>query len=48
MTQYDYDYHNLVEDIYFIDDEDILENNDICPPNWENYYHNITQELVED
>ena len=51
MTQddrYDYDYHNLAEDVYFIDEDDSVEYNDIRPVHWENYYHSITQELVED
>lgn len=51
MTQddrYDYDYHNLAEDVYFIDEDPVVDTKDVRPENWENYYHSITEELIED
>lgn len=54
MPSYDYDdYHSIAEDadeLYTCDDEqwdnDSVEINDT--KEWENYYHNIADELVED
>lgn len=56
-NNYEYDYHDLVEDTDFIDD-DTYYNNGIDEPwmdtdedstingnVWENYYHNLTDEL---
>lgn len=48
---YDYDYHNLVEDVDFIDDEDVKCDNLISESscrNWENYYHHLCEEIIED
>lgn len=56
---YEYDYHDLIEDTDFIDDEpyyddgtdepwlgtDADENDVMDSTGWENYYHNITDEL---
>ena len=44
-TDYEYDYHYLASNADFIDDDFILEDDD---ENWDNYYHNITEELDEE
>ena len=57
---YEYDYHDIVDDVDFIDDEtyddtdepwvgtDADENEVMDNIGWENYYHNITDELIDD
>ncbi len=59
---YEYDYHDIVDDVDFIDDEtyyddgtdepwmgiDSDENEVMDNAGWDNYYHNITDELIDD
>lgn len=65
---YDYDYHNLAEDAYYIEEAetssddcyyndgndepwmglDKNENEALDFKGWENYYHNIANELVDE
>ena len=46
---YDYDYHNLAEDADDIyDDVDDYDYDNYINSSWENYYHNITNEIIED
>jgi hypothetical protein len=54
-TYYDYDdYHSITDnsdELYSYDDDDQwdYDNNEVEEQNeWENYYHNITDEIVED
>ena len=50
---YEYDYHDIVDDVDFIDDEAYYDDGsdepwmetDIDDIGWENYYHNLTNEL---
>jgi hypothetical protein len=49
MDSYDYDYDtyaNDAEDLYIDDDYDMEEEDD--RDIWDNYYHNITDELVDE
>jgi len=55
---YEYDYHDIVDDVDFIDDDtdtdepwmgmDADENEVMDNAGWDNYYHNITNELIDD
>lgn len=56
-NDYDYDYHHLAEDAEYLDDHgegvdeywDAVEEDDILSKtSWENYYHNIAEEIDED
>ena len=58
---YEYDYHDIVDNVDFIDDEtyddtidepwmgmDADENEVMDNTGWDNYYHNIADELIDD
>jgi hypothetical protein len=58
FKDYEYDYHDLVEDAYYIEitdsDEYYYDSGDDEPwmdedegVDWENYYHNLTDEIDE-
>ena len=50
MNHYQYDYHDLAEDVEFIDVDQCeqAETAETIIKSWENYYHNIAEELIED
>ena len=52
FNEYEYEYDNIIEDTeelydddddYYMDDEDAINTSD-----WENYYHNIVDEIIDD
>ena len=45
FEDFDYDYNNILEDV-----DDLYEDNDEYDneKEWDNYYHNIADELVDD
>lgn len=44
---FEYDYHSLVDDVDFIDDDSFIYEDEYAD-SWDNYYHNITEELDEE
>ena len=44
---YEYDYESILEDTDDLYDDDQYDMEDV-KSDWDNYYHNITQELVDD
>lgn len=55
LNEYEYDYHDLAEEADYIVDENYYddgvdepwmdEDDDI---DWDNYYHNLTDEIIDD
>ena len=48
MTYDEYDYDTLANDADYIDDYDDEDYVDDGIQAWENYYHNITDELIDE
>jgi len=57
FDEYEYEYHDVAEDADYIDqDDDVYYNDGIDEPwlnedneitDWDNYYHNLTEEIDE-
>ena len=62
-NDYEYNYHDMADDLYYIDDEvyydnsseeepwmglDDSENEVLDNTGWDNYYHNLTDEISDD
>lgn len=47
MNDYNYDYHDLVEDADFVDDVTIEDKSTSYPEVYDAYYHSILKEIEE-